>query len=95
MRAWCTLRLQSASAVLDFDEDLAPLSHFTDPGITQELQNASAVLNSDEDLAPLSHFTDPGAPECERCAQPEKHGDGKRYLILVMLFRLLARYLLK
>ena len=55
----------------------------------------SAVLKLEEDLAQLSHFTDPGAPECERCAQPEKHGDGKRFFILVMLFRLLACYLLK
>ena len=69
MRALCTLRLQSASAVLNSGRKFASLSHFTGPRIAQELQNASAVLKCEEYVAPLSHFTDPGAPECERSAQ--------------------------
>ena len=60
--------------MLNFEEDMAPLSHFTGPGPPE----CSAVFNSEEDLAPLSHFTDQGTPECERCVQTGKHGDGKR-----------------
>ena len=64
-----TQELQNVSAVPNYEQALAPLSHFTDPGAPECERCAQFWKEIGTPLALYGPGNYPGALECERCVQ--------------------------